>query len=292
MSFESLKNNRAKKFEDLTKKLQGDGKQFNNSDDRYWKLTTDKAGTGSAVIRFLPPTEGEEDPFVKIFDHGFQGPTGLYYIEKSLTTIGKPDPLGEMNQALWATESKENQEIVRKRKRRLKYHSNIYVVKDPGNPANEGKVFLYAYGIKIYDKIKALLEEDKVNAFDLWDGANFRLRQKMVDKYPNFDGSSFESPAPLFDDDEKMEAIWQQQYKLKELISPDKFKSYDELKRRLNQVLGAGTASQQADEYEREEESIEAPKSQSRAAAASKETDAEDEDDDMSWFSKFRDDDE
>lgn len=292
MSFESLKNNRAKKFEDLTKKLQGDGKQFNNSDDRYWKLTTDKAGTGSAVIRFLPPTEGEEDPFVKIFDHGFQGPTGLYYIEKSLTTIGKPDPLGEMNQALWATESKENQEIVRKRKRRLKYHSNIYVVKDPGNPANEGKVFLYAYGIKIYDKIKALLEEDKVNAFDLWDGANFRLRQKMVDKYPNFDGSSFESPAPLFDDDEKMEAIWQQQYKLKELISPDKFKSYDELKRRLNQVLGAGTASQQADEYEREEEFIEAPKSQSRAAAASKETDAEDEDDDMSWFSKFRDDDE
>lgn len=289
MSISQLKNNRAKQFEALTNKLQGNDQSNSNKDDRYWKLTTDKAGVGTAVIRFLPPSEGEEVPFVKIFDHGFQGPTGLYYIEKSLTTIGKPDPLGEMNQALWATEIKENQEIVRRRKRRLKFHSNIYVVKDPGNPENEGKVFLYSYGVKIYDKIKALIDEDKVNPFDPWEGANFRLRAKMVDKFPNYDNSSFDSPSALFDDDEKIESIWRQQYKLQELLNESNFKSYDELKQRLNVVLGLNesSADAQADRIDMMMSRSESAVEREPLATGSK---VEDDDaDDMSWFDKFRD---
>lgn len=248
-SFDALKKNRSKSLEALTDQLSKiNSKGYSNSDDgKYWKATRDSAGNGMAVIRFLPAPDGEEVPFVRIWDHGFQGPGG-WYIEKSLTTIGKEDPLSEINSKLWNSGIESDKEIARKQKRRLQYVSNIYVVKDPGNPENEGKVFLFSYGKKIFDKLNDLMnpsfeDETPVNPFDLWEGANFRLKIRQVEGYANYDKSDFDSVGPLFDDDSKMEAAWRQCHSLKELVDPKNFKSFEELQAKLYKVLGINGAS-------------------------------------------------
>ena len=243
MSFADLKKQSSSAFQQLTDQLNKMNTSYKESeDDKYWYPEVDKAGNGYAVIRFLPAPEGEDMPFVRVYDHGFQGPGG-WYIEKSLSTIGKTDPVSEYNSKLWNDDgSNAAKEQVRKQKRRLSYHANILVVKDPSNPQNEGKVFLYRFGKKIFDKLNDLMnpqfpDEAPINPFDFWAGANFNLKIRNVDGYRNYDKSDFSAPSPLDDDDSKLEAIWKQQHSLKELVDPSVFKSYDELKQRLNKVL-------------------------------------------------------
>jgi len=242
MSFSSLKQNKASVFSKLQKQLEETTK-VGTVVERIWTLTTDKAGNGFAVIRFLPASDGEDMPFAKLYSHAFQGPGG-WYIENSLTTLGQKDPLGEYNRELWNSGDETLKEQVRKQKRKLQYFSNVYVVKDPGNPDNEGKVFLFKYGKKIHDKIMEAVNGDELegrdgyNPFDLWSGADFKLRAKKVAGYPNYDSSEFAQPGTLEDlDDAQLESIWNRQYKLQELVAPDKFKSYEQLENRLNSVL-------------------------------------------------------
>ena len=216
-------------------------------DDRLWKPVVDKTGNGYAVLRFLPAVEGEDLPWAKVWNHAFQGPTGQWYIENSLTTIGQNDPVSEMNSAYWNSGVESDKEIARKQKRKLQYFANIYVVEDPANPQNEGKVMLYRFGKKIFDKCMeamqpAFKDEVAVNPFDFWAGANFKLKIRKVDGYWNYDKSEFEAPSALFDDDDKLEEIWKKQYPLSEFTSETNFKSYDELKKRLDTVL-AGTTT-------------------------------------------------
>jgi len=220
-------------------------KTESSSDDRYWSPTVDKAGNGYAIIRFLPAPGDEAVPFLRLFDHGFKGPGG-WYIEKSLTTLGEKDPCSEYNSVLWNasdSDSSPERKQAREQKRRLSYISNIYVVKDPSNPDNDGKVFLFKYGKKIFEKLNAAMhpqfeDEKPMNPFDLWAGANFKLKIRKVDGYRNYDKSEFDDNGPLSDDDKELERIWKQEYSLQELIAPDQFKSYEELKKRLNLVLG------------------------------------------------------
>ncbi len=246
MSFSNLKKSSKSSLDKLTQQVQklanpeGGGRE---QDTRFWQPEVDKSGNGYAVIRFLPAIDGEDVPFVRIFDHGFKGPNGQWYIEKSLTTIGKADPVSEYNTQLWATGTKENQDQVRKQKRKLNFISNIYVVSDKAHPENEGKVFLFKYGKKIFDKLNAAMnpefdDEDPINPFDFWAGANFKLKIRNVEGYRNYDKSEFEDPAPLLDDDEELEAIWKQQYSLQEFLDEKHYKSYDELKQKLYRVLG------------------------------------------------------
>mgnify|MGYP000580720750 FL=1 len=210
-------------------------------EDNFWKPEVDKAGNGYAVIRFLPQPSVDGDdalPWVKVFNHGFQGPGG-WYIENSLTTLNQKDPVSEYNSQLWNSGIEANKEVARKQKRRLSYIANIYVVEDSKNPQNEGKVFLYKFGKKIFDKINeamnpAFEDEKPLNPFDMWEGANFKLKIRKVEGYQNYDKSEFESPSALLDDDEKLEAIWKKEYSLKEFLAPENFKSYDELKARLD----------------------------------------------------------
>jgi len=214
-------------------------------EDNFWKPEVDKAGNGYAVIRFLPQPSVDGDdalPWVKVFNHGFQGPGG-WYIENSLTTLNQKDPVSEYNSQLWNSGIEANKEVARKQKRRLSYMANIYVVEDSKNPQNQGKVFLYKFGKKIFDKINeamnpAFEDEKPINPFDMWEGANFKLKIRKVEGYQNYDKSEFESPSALLDDDEKLEEIWKKEYSLKEFLAPENFKSYDELKARLDKVLG------------------------------------------------------
>ncbi len=245
MSFANLK--KQSKLGSLTSKLVNQVEKMNksagSSDERLWKPEVDKAGNGYAVIRFLPPPDGEDMPFAKVYSHAFTGPGGQWYIENSLTTLGKDDPVSEFNSQLWNNGTDAGKEQARKQKRKLSYISNIYVVKDPANPQNEGKVFLYKYGKKIFDKIMAAMQpefedETPINPFDFWQGANFKLKIKRVAGYWNYDSSEFAIQGPLLDEDEEMEAIWNKQYSLQEFLAPDQFKSYDELKARLELVLG------------------------------------------------------
>ena len=219
-------------------------KNFSKDDDRYWKLTVDKAGTGHAVIRFLPAPDGEDLPFVRIWDHGFQGPGG-WYIEKSLTTLDQKDPVSEYNSKLW---NAGDQDGARKQKRRLSYYSNILVVDDPANPENNGKVFIFKYGKKIFDKIQNAISpefstDEAFDPFNLWTGANFKLRAKQVAGYRNYDSSEFAAPSELGADDAEREATWNREYSLQSLIGPNEFKSYEELSARLTQVLGLDTSA-------------------------------------------------
>ena len=238
-----LKQSRKNRFDNLRTKVDKmDSNQSNIADDRYWKPEVDNAGNGFAIIRFLDAPKGEDVPYQRVFTHGFQGPGG-WYIENSLTTINQPDPIGEYNRRLWNSGVESDKDIVRKQKRRLSYISNIYVVKDSGNPQSEGKVFLYRYGKKIFDKIKDMMEpqfedETPVNVFDFWEGANFRLKIRQVDGYRNYDKSEFITSAPLFEDEAKLEETWNSQHSLTEFVGEDKFKSYDDLKSRLDIVLG------------------------------------------------------
>ena len=243
-SFAALKRNRTEGFDKLTQSLNKLNQKTSGPgpDDRFWKPEVDKAGNGYAVIRFLPESNGEDVPFVRIWDHGFQGPGG-WYIENSLTTLGQKDPVSEYNSMLWNSGIESNKDKARKQKRRLSFISNIYVVKDPANPDNEGKVFLYKYGKKIFDKLNEAMnpqfeDEKPVNPFDLWEGADFKLKIRNVEGYRNYDKSELDVPAPLFDEDGELEAVWQSQYALNDFVDPSNFKTFEELQAKLNRVLG------------------------------------------------------
>ena len=299
MSFANLKKNRKNQLSKLVSEAEKltKGRSFN--DDRIWKPTTDKAGNGYAIIRFLP-SKDDGTPWVRYLDYGFQGPTGLWYIEKSLTTINKDDPVSEFNSQLWNSGVEDDKEQARKQKRRLKYVSNIYVIKDGANPDNEGKVFLYEYGKKIYDKINDAMfpqyeDEEAMNPFDMWEGANFRLKIRMFEGYPNYDKSEFDSSEPLLDDDDKMEEIFNQQHSLQELLDEKNFKSYAELKTKLYRVLNLSGSSIDASRTAEDDvdEDLDMSKLGKEAAAPSiketpytskEDTSVEEEDDDLAFF--------
>ena len=244
MSFANLK--KQSRLGSLTSKLTNEIEKMNKgstggADERLWKLEVDKAGNGYAVIRFLPAPDKEELPWAKVWSHAFQGPGG-WYIENSLTTLGGKDPVSEYNRLLWNSGNDADKDLARKQKRKLSYISNIYVVKDPTNPQNEGKVFLYKFGKKIFDKITAAMQpefedETAIDPFDFWQGANFKLKAKNVAGYRNYDSSEFAASSPLLDDDDALEALWKKQYSLEEFTAPDQFKSYQDLEKRLHSVL-------------------------------------------------------
>jgi hypothetical protein len=222
----------------------GGGEKKSYVDEREWKPTVDKAGNGYAVVRFLPAAEGQDVPWVQYWDHGFKGPTGRWYIEKSLTSIGQQDPVSELNTQLWNSGRDEDKEIARSRKRRLHYVSNVYVVSDPSAPENEGKVFLYKYGKKIFDKIMDVMQpqfedETPVNPFDFWGGADFKIKIRNVEGYRNYDKSEFASPTAFQDgDDAKLEAVYNALHNLGEFTDPANYKGYAELKKKLYEVIG------------------------------------------------------
>jgi hypothetical protein len=260
MSFANLKKQSS--LGSLTSKLVKEVEKMNNTsgggDDRLWKPEMDKTGNGYAVIRFLPAPEGEELPWAKMYSHAFQGPGG-WYIENSLTTIGQKDPLGEYNRELWNSGSDADKDTVRKQKRKLSYYSNIYVVQDKANPQNEGKVFLFKYGKKIFDKIMESMQpefedETPINPFDFWQGANFKLKIKKVQGYWNYDSSEFDRIAPLLDDDDALEALWKKEYSLTALTAADQFKTYEQLETRLKMVLGQKSSRPRLDEEVEDED--------------------------------------
>ena len=261
-------------------------------DERLWKPTMDKSGNGYAVIRFLPSCEGEDLPWVKVWNHAFQGPTGQWYIENSLTTIGQNDPVSEMNSAYWNSGVESDKEIARKQKRKLQYFANILVIQDKANPQNEGKVMLYRFGKKIFDKCMeamqpAFEDESPVNPFDFWEGAEFKLKIRKVDGYWNYDKSEFGAASPLFDNDDEIEAVWNKEYPLSEFSAESNFKSYDELKTRLGTVL-AGTTTVGNVTALMEEEQQKAPWVDTKEAPAPAPTvTKDDEDDTMSYFEKL-----
>lgn len=296
VDFAKLKASSGKKsLEELNSKLAkvAGGSEGKSSDDRFWTATVDKAGNGYAVIRFLPSAPDEDVPFIRMFDHGFQGPGG-WYIENSLTTIGKPDPVSEYNTKLWNSGIEANKDVARKQKRRLHFISNIYVVQDSGNPDNEGKVFLYKYGKKIFDKLNEAMnpqfaDEEAVNPFDLWAGANFKLKIRQVEGYRNYDKSEFDKQGPLLQDDEKLEAIWKKEHSLNAFLDPSNFKDYDELKAKLLKVLDESRPSTKGSRAEDEDLPWNEPPAQKAAAAPKIAAVADDDEDDESleFFKKM-----
>jgi hypothetical protein len=260
-------------------------------DERLWKPTMDKTGNGYAVIRFLPAPKGEDLPWVKLWNHAFQGPTGQWFIENSLTTLGNNDPVSEYNSKLWNSGIESDKEIARKQKRKLQYYSNIYVVSDAANPQNEGNVFLYRYGKKIFDKVMEAMQPpfpdtDPINPFDFWEGANFKLKLRKVDGYWNYDLSSFDSVTPLLDgDDGALEEMYNKQYSLADFTSPTNFKSYDELKTRLDAVLSGTVVANTTVQTLMESEPSSAIKVDTKPEPAP--TVEADDDDAMSYFEKL-----
>ena len=251
----------------------------------------DRSGNGYAVIRFLPAPDGEDLPFVKLYSHAFQGPGG-WYIENSLTTLGQKDPVSEFNTQLWNNGTDAGKDTARKQKRKLTYISNIYVVKDPANPENEGKVFLYKYGKKIFDKLTAAMQpefedEEAIDPFDFWQGANFKLKAKNVAGYRNYDSSEFTTVTPLLDDDDAMEALWKKQDSLQEFVAADQFKSYDDLKKRLEYVLGNKGQVRQDPEVVDEDDDRGSAEQLVTAATTSKPSTSEEDDDALSYFAKL-----
>jgi hypothetical protein len=298
MSFSNLKKQSS--LGSLTSKLVKEVEKMsstgNNTDDRLWKPEVDKAGNGFAVIRFLPAPEGEELPWAKVYTHAFQS-TGGWLIDNCLTTVNQNCPVCEANRELWNTGSKANQDIVRDRKRKLSYYSNIYVVQDKAHPENEGKVFLYKYGKKIFDKVTAAMQpefedEKPIDPFDFWNGANFKVKITKKDGYWNYDKSEFDSPGALSDDDDEMEAIWKKSYSLSDFVNPEKFKSYEQLQTRLNTVLGKAKVQQKVDESFEDEDSGSAPpvpenlRDELNSLSPSK---VEEEDDALSYFARLAD---
>ena len=301
MDFENLKNSQSN-FDKLTKQIEANLNPEDNAktknkyqDDRLWKPELDKTGNGYAVIRFLPAPQTEEMPWARVWSHAFQGPGG-WYIENSLTTLGQKDPVSEENTILWNTGVDSDKEIARKRKRKLSYYSNIYVVSDPKHPENEGKVFLFKFGKKIFDKITeamqpAFEDEKPINPFDFWTGANFKLKIRKVDGFWNYDKSEFEAVSPITTDDEVIKGIWNKQYPLKAFLEAANFKSYDELKEKFNRVVAGSKNTETASE-------IDLPPTTSRAAATpsapasvqSNEASSVEDDDTLSYFSKLAED--
>ena len=281
----------------LTEKLIKQVEKLNDSgskdDDRLWKPVMDKGGTGSAVIRFLPAPEGCDLPWAQVWSHAFQG-TGGWLIDNCLTTLGQNCPVCEANRELWNTGSKDNQNIVRDRKRKLSYFSNIYVVKDPANPENEGRVFLYKFGKKIFDKIMASMQpqfddEKPVNPFDFWEGANFKLKLVKKDGYWNYDKSEFAPSSALLGDDDELETIYKSLNNLNDFIAPGEFKSYEDLKKRLDYTLGLkGTPKYQDPETIGEDEEVESSRPVKETTSVRSSASSDDEDDDaLSYFSKL-----
>ena len=295
MSFKDLK--KQSKLGSLTAKLVKEVEKMNNNgasgDERTWKLDVDKSGNGYAVIRFLPAPENEDLPFVKLYSHAFQGPGG-WYIENSLTSLGQKDPVSEYNTQLWNNGTDAGKETARKQKRKLTYMSNIYVVKDPANPDNEGKVFLFKYGKKIFDKLTAAMQpefedEEAIDPFDFWQGANFKLKAKNVAGYRNYDSSEFAAVSPLLDDDDALEGLWKKQFSLAEIVAADQFKSYEDLKKRLEYVLGSKRPAQDPDVFEEDNDRGEAEELVTAAVSAPPTTSTVDkeEDDALSYFAKL-----
>jgi hypothetical protein len=315
MAFQSLAELRKSRggFDSLMKeveKIANPQGESRGGDDRFWQPEVDKAGNGYAVIRFLAPPKGEDLPWVRVWNHGFQGPGGKWYIENSLTTLGKADPISEYNTELWNSGSEANKEIARKQKRKLSYITNILIVKDPAHPENEGQVRLFKFGKKIFDKIKDVAEpqfqdEKPLNPFDFWEGANFKLKIRNVEGYRNYDKSEFDGTSAISEKDDEIEAIWSKQYSLKEFLNEKHFKSYDELKKKFEMVMGlngtAASAGKRAADTNLDEELDATPRPQSLAAfskpvekapvkAPAKEVDFDNDDDSLSYFAKLAED--
>ena len=299
MSFNTLKQNRASSINKLVEAAEKINTAKTYGDDRLWSPAVDKAGNGYAIIRFLPAKEGEDLPWVRFWDHGFKGPTGRWYIENSLTSIGQPDPVAEINSVLWNSGNEKDKEIARERKRRLHYVSNILVVSDPANPDNEGKVFLYKFGKKIFDKIMDIMQpqfqdETPVNPFDFWSGANFKLKIRNFEGYRNYDKSEFDGVSELFGGDEaKLEKVYNTLYSLKDFVDPSSYKSYADLKRKLIEVLGsealAGSMTEERSVTARAESiGKTAEASPAYAEVESPDIDSKDDDDEsLSYFAKL-----
>ena len=293
MGFSDLKKKSKAGIEDLIKKMEDQTAKKDYKDDRFWRPEQDKTGNGFAIIRFLPPVEGEDVPWVKIYNHAFQGPGG-WYIENSLTTIGQKDPVGELNNQLWNSGLESDKDLARVRKRKLNYISNIYVVSDPANPQNEGKVFLYKFGTKIFEKIQEAMkpqfnDEEPINPFDFWKGANFRIKIRKVGGYTNYDKSEFDSAGSLFDDDAKMEKIWKSQHALLPLVDASNFKSYEELKTRMHEVLAGDIRSTAPGASKTAEDVVDELVERKPNLKAKKpvEQDPDDETDALSYFQKL-----
>ena len=293
MDFETLKSS-SSNFDKLTKALESNlnpEDQTNKNkyqDDRFWKPELDKTGNGYAVIRFLPAVEGEELPWQRVWSHAFQDKGG-WYIENSLTTLNHKDPVSEENTRLWNTGVDSDKEIARKRKRKLSYYANILIVSDPKHPENEGQVKLFKFGKKIFDKITeamqpAFEDEAAINPFDFWKGANFKLKIRKVDGYWNYDKSEFETPTVVASDDNAIKEIWAKQYALKPFLAVDNFKTYEELKEKLNRVLSGARKTETVDNTDLP------PKSNGSAKSMNDSVDASDDDDTMSYFSKLAED--
>ena len=289
MSLDTLKrSNSLDKLLNAVKEDSAPQEKKSYKDERLWKPELDASGNGYAVIRFLPSVKDEDLPWAKIWNHAFQGPTGQWYIENSLTTVGQKDPVSEYNTKLWNSGLESDKEIARKQKRKLQYYSNIYVVSDSKHPENEGKVFLFRYGKKIFDKLMAAMQpefpdETPINPFDFWEGANFRLKIRKVDGYWNYDKSEFEKPSKLDEDDSKIEEIWKKQYSLNDFTAATNFKSYEELKTRLDAVL-SGTVSVGNVVEQMADEPIETPKIDTKEVSAPSQ---ESDDDTMDYFQKL-----
>ena len=303
VDFARLRQDRGSSLEKLHQelsKMEGGGSK--TADDRLWYPTVDKAGNGYAVVRFLPAPGEEEVPFVRVFDHGFKGPSGLWYIENSLTTLGQKDPVTDFNSQLWNSTTDDNspaRKQARDQKRRLSFISNVYIITDSQNPENEGKVKIFKYGKKIFDKLNEAMnpqfaDEKPMNPFDLWEGSNFKIKIRNVEGYRNYDKSEFDKPGPLFKDDDKLEAIWRQEHSLQAFLDPSNFKSYDELRARLHTVLGLDKANpvaarQKAAQMD-EDDAPPARQSRPMKEKVAQPT-ADEDDDDLSFFKRLAEDD-
>jgi hypothetical protein len=297
MSFANLKSSRGSSIDQLVKAAEAVSTKTeskNYDDDRFWKPTRDKAGNGYAVVRFLPAKEGEDLPWVRYWDHGFKGPTGLWYIENSRTSIGQDDPVSESNGLLWNSGRDEDKALARDRKRRLHYVSNVLVVSDPSNPQNEGKVFVYKFGKKIFDKIMDVMQpqfadEQPVNPYDFWEGADFKIKIRKVEGWVNYDKSEFAKAAPLMGgDEEQLEGVYNKLHSLADFIDPKNYKSYDELKAKMNKVLGvdAGHISMDNNSMMQSAPVVEQP-TMPAAESVSMSSSDEGEEDTLSYFDKL-----
>ena len=288
MSFAALKKNRKGTIGKLVKSAEEATTKATYGDDRLWQPQVDKAGNGFAIIRFLPEAPDNDLPWARYWSHGFQGPTGRWYIENSLTSIGQDDPVSEANSLLWNSGHDEDKKTARERKRRLHYMSNILVVSDPSNPDNDGKQFLYKFGKKIFDKIMdtmqpAFADEDPVNPFDFWDGADFKVKIRKVEGYRNYDKSEFATPSPILGGDDKLiEGVYDKLVDLREFTDPKNYKSYSDLKKKMLAVLGEEAPALDAPSAPAPE-----PRETEAAPAAREEAPADDADETVSYFEKL-----